>query len=95
MFFCEFIILQNVVGSTALCISSQSYRLDIVLQLLEAGADPYIICHEGFNPFVYAVLKEFFPLVTLSCKCDTRKMCNENYTLFEVFVLQCYEHTMF
>ncbi|CAI8020766.1 E3 ubiquitin-protein ligase MIB2, partial [Geodia barretti] len=51
---------QNVLGSTPLCISSQCYRVNITRQLLEAGADPTLICMKDVNAFLFAACKEYF-----------------------------------
>ena len=55
--------LQNVLGSTPLCISSQYYRVNITRQLLEAGADPTLICMKDVNAFLFAACKEYFSYV--------------------------------
>ncbi|CAI7989108.1 E3 ubiquitin-protein ligase MIB2 [Geodia barretti] len=54
----------NELGSTPLCISSQCYRLNITRQLLEAGADPTVICRD-VNSFVHAACKEYFAGIEL------------------------------
>jgi ankyrin repeat protein len=73
--------LGSGVGMTALMFASKNGHEKVVLHLLENGANPNEVCHNGFSPLCLAVYQGNKQVVDVwsECKLFERSSCNSYY----------------